>query len=157
MCALLTGCITFVEPLPEGYAGETATFVDTHTNFEGSSAHFFTFAEINGQYIRDSGNRTRTQNAGRGFNMTPVMVTQTVPTTEQTFTLAGYVYFATDAQGMFGDSMHVEGDLTFAPVAGETYTVRGELTKPKSSVWLEDSSGKLVGEKFVEVREVESD
>lgn len=149
----VTGCVTFVDTVPEGYDGPTAKIVDSYTNFEGSSAHYFTFAMIDGQYIDNSGNQTRIKNQGKGFNMTPVMVTHDVPVEELNITLAGYVFFATDAQGMFGDSMLVEGDLTFTPVANETYTVRGELTKKKSTIWLEDSAGDLVGQRFVEEKE----
>ncbi len=39
---------------------------------------------------------------------------------------------------MFGDSMLVEGELTLTPAAA--YTVKGELSKEKSVVWLEDSA-----------------
>ncbi len=145
---LVAGCVSFVETLPEGYDGATAKIADSYTNFEGSSAHYFTFAMIDGQYIDNSGNRTRIANQGKGFNMTPVMMTHDVPVKELNITLAGYVYFATDAQGMFGDSMLVEGELTFTPVAEETYTVKGELSKEKSVVWLEDSAGNVVGERF---------
>ena len=148
-CAVLAaGCITFVDTLPEGYEGPTATIADSYTNHEGSSAHYFTFAMIDGQYIDNSGNRTRIANQGRGFDMTPVMITHDVPVEELNIMLAGYLFFATDAQGMFGDSMLVEGELSFTPNAGEIYTVKGELGKEVSTVWLEDSKGNIVGNRF---------
>lgn len=147
---VLSGCVSFQNPVPEGYSGTTATVTDTFTNHKGSTAHFFVLTKVNGNLTEDSGYRTRVTNTGRGFNMTPDMVTRPITTEEQTLTIAGFVQFATDGQGMFGDHMLVQGDIRLIPKPNETYRITGELSKEGSSVWLEDSSGNQIGEKIHE-------
>lgn len=143
---LLSGCVAFKSPIPEGYIGSTATISDSYSNHEGSTAHFYIVNKINGQFIEDSGYKTRVVNSGRGFNMTPTMVSRDVATVKQTITIAGFVQFATDGQAMFGDSMLVSGDIVFTPLENETYIVNGKLSKNGSEVWLENSKGEIVSE-----------
>ena len=143
---LLSGCVSFKSPLPEGYSGATSTISDPFSNHEGSTAHFYIVSKVNGLYIEDSGYKTRVVNSGRGFNMTPTMVSRDVAAISQTITVAGFVQFATDGQAMFGDNMLVTGDIEFTPVAGALYKVNGKLTKNGSEVWIESSSGEVVSE-----------
>ena len=143
---LLSGCVSFKSPLPEGYSGTTSTISDSFSNHEGSTAHFYIVNKVNGLDIEDSGYKTRVVNSGRGFNMTPTMVSREVATISQIISIAGFVQFATDGQAMFGDSMLVTGDIEFTPVTGERYKVNGKLTKNGSEVWLENSSGEVVSE-----------
>lgn len=150
LSSLLVGCGSIYNPLPDGYAGPKAKVVDTYKNHTGSTAHFFELIKVDGKVVDNSGWRTYRVNRGRGFQMTPSMVSREIPTKTQTFTIEGFVYFATDAQAIFGNDMHVVGDMTFTPVANETYFVKGDLDKKGSVVWLEDSKGNVVGEKIRE-------
>ncbi|MEN7341792.1 MAG: hypothetical protein AAAFM81_02580 [Pseudomonadota bacterium] len=146
----MTGCVSFQDPVPEGYTGETALVKDTFTNHEGSKAHFFVLTEVNGVLTEDSGYRTRVTNQGRGFAMTPDMVERNVTTEPQTWALAGFIQFATDAQAMFADSMLVYGQVEIEPKPGETYEVVGQLAKAGSEIWVVDSSGNVVTDRVVE-------
>jgi len=143
---IFSGCVSFKSPLPEGYSDTTSTISDSFSNHEGSSAHFYIVSKVNGLYIEDSGYKTRVVNSGRGFSMTPTIVSREVATIDQTFTIAGFVQFATDGQAMFGDNMLVTGDIKFTPNAGETYKVNGTLNKKGSEIWLENSQGEVVSE-----------
>lgn len=143
---LLSGCVSFKSPIPVGYSGETTSIKDSYSNHEGSTAHFYIVNKINGMFVEDSGYKTRVVNSGRGFNMTPTMVSRQVATIEQMITIAGFVQFATDGQGMFGDSMLVSGDIKFTPNVDESYKVNGKLNKNGSEVWLENSKGEVVSE-----------
>jgi hypothetical protein len=143
---LMTGCVAFKSPLPVGYSGATTTISDSYSDHEGSTAHFYIVNKINGLFIEDSGYKTRVANSGRGFNMTPTMVSREVATIEQIITIAGFVQFATDGQAMFGDSMLVSGDIKFTPNVNETYKVNGKLGESGSEVWLENSKGEIVSE-----------
>jgi len=137
----LSGCVSFQPSIPIDYVGEKATLSDSYSNHEGSTAHFYVLTKIDGRSMENSGYRTRVNNQGRGFNMTPYMVSRETTIDEHVFTVAGFVQFATDAQGMFGDSMLVVKNVTFKPEANETYTVKGELNKNDSNVWIEDKNG----------------
>ncbi|MDH3750979.1 MAG: hypothetical protein OEU40_10315 [Gammaproteobacteria bacterium] len=146
MLGVLSGSISFVDSIPEGYAGDRATITDSFANHAGPTAHFFVLSKISGQAVEDSGYRTEVDNYGRGRNMTPVMVSREVTTQEQSFTIKGFVQFASIAESFGKDDMLVEGVTQFTPSANQVYTVRGSLGTAKSKVWIEDSSGEVVGE-----------
>lgn len=136
----LSSCATLYQPIPEGYSGEISTIKDSNTN----KSHFFMLYKINDQFIEHSWSKTRAAHYGQGFRYDPIIVSRDVMAIEQKFTLHGLVFFPTDGQAMFGDDMGVKKDFIFTPKPNETYTVRGELSKPGSKVWLEDSSGNMV-------------
>jgi hypothetical protein len=114
------------------------------TNREDTRAHFFMLVKVDDQVIDNSWSNTRRNNAGQGMVFYPYILTREVLPKEQTFTIHGLVFFPTDAQALFGDDMGVIHEFTFSPVAGETYTVKGELLEEGSKVWLEDSAGHVV-------------
>lgn len=144
---LLSGCVSFQPSIPIDYVGGRATLADSYNNHEGSTAHFYVLTKIDGRSMEDSGYRTRVNNQGRGFNMTPYMVSRDTTIEKHIFTVAGFVQFATDAQGMFGDSMLIEKEITFKPEVNQIYTIKGELSKNGSNVWIEDKNGsKIQGE-----------
>ena len=146
LAGFLSGCVSFKSAIPPGYTGERATISDTFSDHEGSTAHFYVVNKVNGLDIEDSGYKTRVVNHGRGFNMTPTMVSREIAVVEQNITIAGFVQFATDGQAMFGDSMLVSGDIKFTPNVDQTYKVNGKLNKKGSEVWLENSKGEIVSE-----------
>ena len=146
---LLSGCVSFQPSIPIDYVGKKATLSDSYSNHEGSTAHFYVLTKIDGRSIEDSGYRTRVNNHGRGFNMTPYMVSRDTTIEEHVFTVAGFVQFATDAQGMFGDSMLIEKEVILKPEANQVYVVKGELSKNGSNVWIEDKYGIMIRGKQV--------
>lgn len=143
----MAGCSTF-KPIPENYTGPTATIKDSYATKQSNKAHYFTLNGVDGNYISNSFGATRSANSGRGAAFDPVMSERQVLTKQQTFTIAGFVFFPTDAQLLFGDTLKVSGDIFFAPKEGETYVVKGTVSEALSVVWLEDSEGNLVKEKI---------
>jgi len=149
LAAVLTmaGCSTF-KPVPENYTGPIATVKDSYANKQSTKAHFFTLNGVDGNYISNSFGATRGANYGRGSSFDPVISEREILPKQQTFTIAGYVFYPTDAQLLFGDTLNVSGDILFAPKEGETYIVKGTVSEALSEVWLEDSEGNLVKEKI---------
>ena len=141
---ILASCATIYEPIPAGYTGETATVKDSYTNLASTKAHYFILYKMDDQYVSHSWSATRSANYGMGMLFTPSMVTRKVTTEEHKYTIQGLVFFPTDVQALIGDNMSVEKEFLFSPAAGETYTVKGELSKEGSKVWLEDSSGSVI-------------
>ena len=148
----LAGCATY-KPVPDGYSGPTASIKDTYVNKTATSAHYFELNKVNGKYVSSSFGETRGRNYGRGMIFDPVMVEREVLPEEQVFTIVGHVFFPTDAQLLFGNTLKVEGTVKFVPEAGETYLVRGSISESISEVWIENSRGKIVGEKISKVHE----
>jgi hypothetical protein len=66
------------------------------------------------------------------------------------FHIIGCTHYAAPILAMAGTSYYVDGDVTFTPVAGATYIVKGSLGPDYSAVWIEDKdSGRQVGNKFL--------
>lgn len=145
----LAGCMSFQSSVPEGYSGTTASVNDTYKHHTGPKAHFFVLTQVDEKVIENASYRTRLQNSGRKEVITPYMVTRTVMTEEQQFTIAGFVQFMIDGQTLVGENLLVSGNVSFNPIANETYNVTGELSKYKSTVWIEDSKGNIVSDKIV--------
>ncbi len=146
---ICTSCTTPGGPMlemyqPKGYIGPMAQMTDTFTNHAGSEAHFFVLQKIDEHNLQHSGESTRRANLGRGFRMTPSMVTRTVAAIEQTFTVAGFVHFATDAQTIFRDDRMVTAEIRFTPQIEARYRVVGTLDPAGPKVWIEDSAGAIV-------------
>jgi len=147
MAVMLTACSTF-NPVPEGYTGPTAVIKDTYSNKAALTAHYFTLLKINDNYVESSFGATRSAYYGQGAYFEPVMVEREVLPESQAFTISAYVFFPTDMQMLFGNTLTVEGTVTFSPEPGESYLVKGELNETRSEVWLENSKGDLIGEKI---------
>ena len=145
----LAGCMSFQSSVPEGYSGSTASMNDTYTHHTGSKAHFFVLTEVEDSLVENASYRTRLLNSGRKDELTPYMVSRTVTTQAQQFTIAGFVQHMEDGRTLAGDNMLVSGNVSFNPVASETYSVTGVLNEHHSRVWVEDSKGNIVSEKVV--------
>ena len=143
----LSACSTF-NPIPEGYTGPTAVIKDSFSEKSASNAHYFELEKVNENRISDSFGATRQKYYGQGMYFEPVMVEHEVLPERQSFTISGFVFYPTDAQLLFSNNLSVEGIVTFTPKAGETYTVSGTVIDDVSEVWLQDSSGNVIGDKF---------
>jgi hypothetical protein len=146
-------CTTVGPSLPPGYNGPTAEIRDSATVRNRSDADFFYVANIDGNAIEQSLNKTIAENHGQGFNMVPKIVQRTVPARSMTIELVGRTHHAAPIQSLFSSEYEVNGPLTFTPEAEHTYIVHGELGEHYSAVWLEDLNlGTLVGQK-IEIHE----
>lgn len=150
---LLAGC---TKTLPDNYSGPTAIVRDTHANYvEGGflrheKVDLFVMETMDGKLI-DNGQLATARasfKSSLGFKLKPQSFEKPLPIRPMTVTLAAIIVYA--AGGQYGGSREPETmatrKLRFTPVAGETYVVRGQIARDKSSVWLETAGGRIVGE-----------
>ncbi len=118
---LLGGCATQESLLPKGYSGPTASISDSIYVYSARKADFFYVEAIDGQHIDNALEHTARVNQGRGLAMTPEGKGRPVATKETQFHIAGRTHFAAPILEMTGTTYFVDGDVTFIPVAEETY------------------------------------
>lgn len=147
---ILAGCVT--PPVPEGYSGPLAKVQDTFTQRGDRAVDIFYLASINGKKIDNALLTTTSANAGRGFAMDAKQYTRDVPAQPATVTLTARTHYAAPILELTNPVYQVKGDIQFAPVAGHTYVVRGELRADYGAVWLEDAETKAVTGNKVEVK-----
>jgi hypothetical protein len=140
----LTGCAT--NPIPEGYTGPRATTRDTGSSESSSRAVMFWVSEVDSKQIKTSPGETARANEGRGFSMSPVIISREVPANEPlTLKLIGSRIFAAPILDLTNPSYRVEGTVNFEPKEGKVYEVRGEVGEKYSGVWLvEAGTGEVV-------------
>jgi hypothetical protein len=157
---LISICLTLVtacaKTLPDNYSGPTAVVRDTHANyveggfFRDEKVDLFVMQTMDGKLI-DNGQVATARasfKSSLGFALKPSSFERPVPIRPMTVGLAAIVVYA--AGGQYGGSREPQTmatrKLKFNPVAGETYVVRGTITRDTSSVWLETASGQMVSE-----------
>ena len=139
----LGACATY-EPVPKEYTGPTASVTDSGASEDGTKARMFAFMAIDGNRIWNAFSASASASYGRGASLTTVFPERKVQARPMKVLIRGS--HATGApihamaSQMAGTFFSVEGTVDFTPEAGSTYTVKGELAKEKSSVWIEDSS-----------------
>ncbi len=101
---------------------------------------------VDGNRIGNTRSETRRASTGTGFSVFPRAVVRDIPIRPLRLKLvASHVVgapiheFASRAAGTFFEA---ETILEFTPKAGRLYSVRGELKKSASRVWLEDDETK---------------
>lgn len=143
---LLTACATY-EPVQKDYSGPTASIRDSGAYESGSKAQLFAVVEVDGNRVMNAFWASANASHGRGFSLTTVYPERKVKAAPQKLTLRASHTTAAPIHAMAsqlaGTFFSVEGTIDFTPQPGAVYVVKGELSKEKSSVWLEDaSSGK---------------
>jgi hypothetical protein len=144
----ITGCATY-QPVPKDYTGPVAAVEDTGRPEDGTKSQIFALVQIDGQRIDNAFVASGRASSGRGFALTTVYSTRLVPIKPMKASLRASHTTAAPilaiASQLAGSFYSVEGEVDFTPEAGRKYLVKGELTKDKSSVWIEDAeSGKPV-------------
>lgn len=138
----LGACATY-EPVPKDYSGPTASVLDTGFSEDGSKAQMFALMSIDGNRIPNAFSASANASYGRGASLTTVYPERKVQARAMKVLIRGS--HATGApihamaSQMAGTFFSVEGIVDFTPEAGRSYQVKGELTKVKSSVWIEDT------------------
>ena len=162
---VLAGCMTS-KVVPDDFAGPTAVLADSSANLVVprfalfSLRRFVTPPKIDLFYAYKVDDRpivniaalTATRNENRGFSLDVSPHERRIPVKPLTVELVGTTYHAAEIGGIFDESYFVSGTVTFTPVDGRRYVVRGILSKDYSAVWLETADGRVVGEK-IEKRE----
>lgn len=138
----LSGCVATEGPLPQDYKGPTALLSDSGFREGAGRAQFFVAYEIDGRTINNSIFASRSASHGQGFALTTRTVTRPVAAGPQKVKLVGTHQTAAPIQEIAsraaGTFLSVEGVVDFNPAEGGIYTVRGELKKEGSSIWIED-------------------
>ena len=116
-----------------------------HANVE---TDFFGLEAVNGMKVRTSLVHTKEYNAGRGLRMTPLVLKHEVPANEVEVTLWGQSTYGAPILSFMNRTYEIRGTLRFVATAATQYTVRGELEPSYSAIWIEDSSGNVVGNKI---------
>ncbi|HRQ59888.1 MAG TPA: hypothetical protein PLN31_20930 [Azoarcus taiwanensis] len=148
---LLTGCVTYHSPIPEGYAGPRATVRDSVVTHSMSKADFFYVSQVDGQKIEDSLINTRVANHGRGLVMTPYLIERDIPAHTAALVIVGRTHYAAPILALTSTVYEVKGNVQLSAKAGTSYVVRGELGESYSAVWIEDDAGVVVPGTKVEV------
>lgn len=118
---------------------------NTYTKTIGGNAHYFELMAIDGKSVRNSFSATRVKFTGSGQVFTPVMVEHELPLYKTELKISGSIFFPTDFQSLLFNERKQIKTLSFTPIAGETYTVRGSISKKEETrVWIEDSKGEAI-------------
>ncbi len=150
LLAFLTGCANFQPAVPEGYTGPKAKVRDSGVSRTGNLAHVFVVKQVDGRVIVNSQMETRAANQGRGFSISPSLLTRDVPAGVIKLTLSGQTMYAAPILAMTNPTCDVQGVVEVTIEKDTPYVVRGLLDPSACSVWLEEDreSGKIVGTKI---------
>jgi len=139
----LSACQTH-QPVPEGYAGPTATLSDSGIGVSGAKAQLFVAQEIDGNKIVDSFGASASASQGQGFRLYLQVISRKLPVRQLKVKLYGGVATGAPIYALFdqltGSVQSVDGIVDFTPVAGAAYTVKGDLRDTGSSIWIEDDA-----------------
>jgi hypothetical protein len=143
VAAALAGCASLEPPVPVGYNGPTAVISDTVVQEDKSKGQLFYVEAVDGKPIDSALIATRQASSGHGFQLSLWSKMRQVPVkplrlrlVASHVTAAPIHEIASRAAGTF---LSVQGEVSFTPVDGGDYVVKGELTKEGSSVWLADA------------------
>ena len=146
----LIGCATTSSPVPAGYTGPTATIKDSIRVISDTKAEFFVLYELDGRHVENALGITIDRNAGNGFLLTPSGADRLVPAQAAAFHILGRTHFGAPIDEMVSTAYLIDGEVRFAPVAGEGYVVKGELGADHSAVWVEnEKTGAQIGNKLL--------
>jgi hypothetical protein len=139
--SLLSSCAMY-EPVSGGYTDPVAVIRDSAEAEDTMKGRLFFVEEVDGNRISNIRIATRQASAGRGFWLATGYAMRPVPAKSMRLKLVGTHVVAAPIHEMasraIGTFFDVEGVIEFTPKPNGKYTVRGELKKNASSVWIED-------------------
>ena len=148
--AALCGCATETPALPKDYGGPTAVIADSSYDYSKRKSDFFYVDAIDGKPVANALDNTARMNQGHGLAQQVQGSERRVEPKSSVFHIVGSSHYAAPLLAMAGTSYYVDGDVTFTPVAGATYVVKGRLGPDYSAVWIEDKvSGRQMGNKLI--------
>jgi hypothetical protein len=160
IAALVSACATPPPAtLPQGHAGPRVFVresMKTHTEqpvealkpYRVVKVDFFVVTAVNGTPVGNSLNETIKQNYGRGFALSPVLITHQIAPGPVRLSVLGKTHHPAPVLAVLRGVREIEGDVSFDARAEKDYVVRGELTEDRLSVWIEeDGTGIVVGKK----------
>lgn len=150
--SVLFGCATYQPSIPKNYTGPRAILRDSVVIHSRSKADFFHVSHVDGRKMVNSQIQTRTANQGRGMIMDPVVLQREIPAQPTRLTIVGRTEYAAPILALTSAVYEVKGEVEFTPEPNKVYTIRGELGKSYSAVWVEEDISKVVVGKKVEVK-----
>ena len=150
LACLLTGCASYSPSIPEGYVGPQATIKDSATVHSASKVDYFYVAKIDGKIVNNSRAASLAANQGRGFQMSPVILTRDVPARPLTLDIVARTEYAAPILALTSTVYQVAGQITFTPAASKFYVVRGILSAEYAAVWIEDQESRQIVDKKIE-------
>lgn len=140
--------------VPDDYAGPTAVVRDSSVNpasgGQAMSGHsqYFVLVAVDGKEVQNAFSQTF---AGAEGHTNFQAHERKVPARPMKVTLRAAAYYPKGLKGPGGDfgadtilSVAAQRTISFSPVAGETYIVRGRANEQESAVWIESSGGQRV-------------
>ncbi len=146
--SLLSGCTPTSKPIPDGYKGSLVTVHDSLKSRGPQQAYFFELSKVDGRSVTTSSSATYDANYGNGLSMTPVVEKRKIPAKKSTLSIQGVTHFAAPILALGGGNYHVQGDVIVNLKPGNTYYIKGKLSKTYKAVWVENSQGKIVSKKI---------
>lgn len=142
----LASCVT--NPVPKGYTGPVAYIADSKGPHGRSSIDIFFLSKYNGEDVDNLYSRTSAGSSGMGPSIVNVDEQRDVPLQQATFTIMAQTYYAMPIIAMVNRNYAIEQTLTFTPLEGHHYIVKGKLGDDYCAVWLEDTAtGEIIGTK----------
>lgn len=140
LAAICSGCVT-APAIPQNYSGPIATIRDSAVSEAYNRAQFYYLGEIDGRQVDNVLFKTRQQNSGKGFSLTPSQYSREVPAGLRQIKLQAKIGYGAPIQEMLNSSTVYEAERTISvPLeSNKTYVVKGKLSAEEKSVWLEDA------------------
>ncbi len=149
LVALLSGCTTTYQPVPENYQGDIATFESTEEQHSTSKSDLFYLAKVDGKQIYSTLSATRNATYGKGFYLKTQLIQTQVPAKQATFSIIGRTEHAAPIQAFTDEVYEVKGNVSFIPMPNKEYVVKGKLGPKYSAVWIEHKdTGEIVDKKI---------
>jgi len=147
---LLSGCATLPSS-PNKFAGPVATLTMTSVARGPFAENVFIISGINGGafdgMINPSQPPPDTPLSPKTGPLTTVMIPASQPTR---FTVCGESIFQAPIFSVTMDDYQLSGDISFTPVAGQSYIVEGTFSPSYSAIWIANAvSGQVVAPKLV--------
>jgi hypothetical protein len=145
----LSGCATAPkDPLASDYSGPKAWLEDTTSLDKNERDQIFALIEVDGVRVNNALDNTRRASQGKGFSASLRTSGRAVAARKSRFKLIGTHFSAAPigeiARRAAGTFQSIDGIIEFAPEDAKKYEVKGELSKERSCVWVEDTATNLV-------------
>jgi hypothetical protein len=148
MAIALGGCATQKDPLTSDYSGPTAWIQDTISLDKNERDQIFALLEVDGVRVNNALDNTRRASQGRGFFASLQSSSRAVAARTTRFKVIGTHFSAAPigelARRAAGTFQSVDGVVEFAPEDAKRYEMKGELSKERSCVWIEEASTSAV-------------
>jgi hypothetical protein len=144
----LGGCATQKDPLPSDYSGPKAWIQDTISLDKNERDQIFALLEVDGIRVNNALDDTQRASQGRGFSASLRSSGRAVAARTTRFKLIGTHFSAAPigelARRAAGTFQSVDGVVEFTPEDAKRYEMKGELSKERSCVWIEEASSSAV-------------